>query len=402
MRTISLDRARRLALTALGFDRPRPAPGTRRDVRHLRRVLDTLGVVQLDSVNVLARAHELPFWSRLGAHDRAARDAWLWRSREAFEGWMHVASVAPIELWPAFAHRRAAELTSGRAEALLEEHPGYLDAVLEHVAANGPLSVQELPQAGDRSGPWWGHPPGKVALDHLTLRGDLAVHDRTANFMTRYDLPERVIPAEIHAADPPPPEDARRELLLRAAAAQGIGTAEHLADHYRLRIGPARGTLEELAAAGELDTVRVAGTGEQPWYVHPAARTARTIPARTLVSPFDPLVWHRERTHTLFGFHYRIEIYVPATRRVHGYYVLPFLLGDRLAARVDLKADRQRGRLRVLGAFAEPDVDSPHVATELAAELADMAAWLGVPDIEVADHGDLAGKLRAAVTRAGG
>ena len=402
MRTISLQRARRIALTALGFDRPRPAPGTRRDVRHLRRVLATLGVVQLDSVNVLARAHELPFWSRLGAHDRAARDAWLWRSREAFEGWAHVASIAPMELWPTFAHRRAAELTSGRARALLDDNPGYLDEVLAEVAANGPLSVQELPDPGERSGPWWGHPEGKVALDHLALRGDLAVHDRTANFMTRYDLPERVIPAEIHAATPPSADDARHQLLLRAAAAQGIGTADHLADHYRLRIGPARRTLEDLAAAGELEVVQVAGTGRQPWYVHPAARAARTIPARTLVSPFDPLVWHRERTQTLFGFHYRIEIYVPAARRVHGYYVLPFLLGDRLSARVDLKADRQRGRLRVLGTFAEPEVDRRFVARELALELCELGAWLDVPDIEVADHGDLASELRGAVAQAHG
>ncbi|MFP4636539.1 MAG: winged helix-turn-helix domain-containing protein, partial [Nitriliruptoraceae bacterium] len=394
---ISLTRARRIALSALGLARPRPAAGTRRDVRHLRRVLRTLGVVQLDSVNVLARAHELPFWSRLGHHDRAARDHWLWRSREAFEGWAHVASIAPIELWPTFAHRRTTAASSGRAASLLADAPHYLDEVMAEVAANGPISVQQLPEPGTRDGPWWGHPPGKVALDHLALRGELAVHDRTANFVTRYDLSERVIPSSVRATPPPPVEDARRELLVRAATAQGIGTADHLADHYRLRIGPARRTLAELAEAGALDVVRVAGTGEEPWYVHPAARAASTLPARTLVSPFDPLVWHRERTETLFGFRYRIEIYTPAAKRVHGYYVLPFLLGDRLVARVDLKADRANGRLKVQGAFAEAEVDRAYVARELAAELVELGDWLDVPDVVVADHGDLAAALRRAL-----
>jgi uncharacterized protein len=390
MRTLSLDRARRLALHALGFGRPRPAAGTRRDVRHLRRVLRTTGVVQLDSVNVLARAHELPFWSRLGPHDRQARDAWLWRSREAFEGWAHVASIAPMELWPTFAHRRADMADSRRSRRLEAEHPGLLDAVLAEVTEHGPVSVQELSDPGRRTGPWWGNPKGKVALDQLFARGDLAVHDRTAGFVTVYDLAERVVPEQVRQQPTPSVEQTHRELLLRAARAQGLGTAGHLADHYRSAIGPARRVLAELAAAGELDEVRVVGWGAEPVYVHPSASATRRLPARTLVSPFDPLIWHRGRTEALFDFHYRIEIYVPQAQRIHGYYVLPFLLGDRLVGRVDLKADRGRGRLLVRGAFGEPGVDRTHVTRELVDELRELAGWLGLGEVAPSEaRGDL-------------
>jgi uncharacterized protein len=397
VRTLSLGHARRLALTAQGLDRPRPDPAVRRDVRHLRRVLDTVDVVQLDSVNVLARAHELPFWSRLGPHDRAARDRWLWRSREAFEGWIHVASCAPVEVWPLMHPWRAAVEPGPRIGALLDEDPTYPDRVRDEIAAHGPRSVQDLTDPGRRNGPWWGNPKGKVALDFLTLRGDLAVHDRTPGFVTVYDLTERVIPARVRETEPPGEPEARRRLLLRAARSQGIGTAADLADHHRLKVGPARRSLAALAAAGELEEVRVRGWGDEPAYVHPEARAARRIRARTLLSPFDPVVWFRERAERLFGFHYRIEIYVPEPKRRYGYYVLPFLLGDRLVARVDLKADRPGGRLLVRAAHAEEDVDRVAVARELVAELAELGAWLDVPEVVVERRGDLAGALRKAV-----
>jgi uncharacterized protein len=396
MRTLSADRARRIALTAMGFDRPRAASGTRRDVRHLRRVLDTVDVVQLDSVNVLARAHELPFWARLGPHDRAARDAWLWRSREAYEGSIHVASLTSVDVWPLLHHRRTASRPWAAVVHLLEEVPDELERVLAEIRAHGPLSVQGLRDPGRRTGPWWGMPRGKVALEHLAGRGLLTVDHRTPQFVTVYDLTERVLPRHVLDAEVPPPEEARRRLLLRAARTHGIGTAADLADHHRLRTGPARRALAELAAAGELEEVRVAGWGPEPVYLDPAARAARRFPARTLVSPFDPLVWRRERLERLFDFHYRIEIYVPEHRRVHGYYVLPFLLGDRLVARVDLKADRSTGRLLVRSAHGEPDVDRVAVARELAAELHDLGAWLGVPDVEVAPVGDLGAALATA------
>jgi uncharacterized protein len=397
VRTLSPERARRIALTAMGFDRPRPSAGVRRDVRHLRRVLDTVDVVQLDSVNVLARAHELPFWSRLGPHDRAARDAWLWRSRASYEGAIHEASITAVEVWPLLHHRRAAARPWTHLQHLLEESPDVLDRVLGEVAERGPLSVQGLRDPGRRRGPWWGLPRGKVALEHLARRGDLTVHHRTPQFVTVYDLTERVLPREVLVAEPPPVEEAHRHLLRRAARAHGLGTAADLADHHRLRVPSARRALAALVAAGELEEVRVRGWGAEPVYLAPTARAARTLPARTLVSPFDPLVWRRERVERLFGFRYRIEIYVPAARRVHGYYVLPFLLGDRLVARVDLKADRRHGRLVVRGAFAEPAVDRSAVARELAAELAELGTWLQVPDVAVERHGDLAAHLASAV-----
>jgi uncharacterized protein len=392
VRRISGDRARRLALTAQGFDRPRPE-GTRRDVRHLRRVLRHTEVVQVDSVNVLARAHELPFFSRLGAHDRAARDAWLWGSRETYEGWIHVASVAPVEVWPLLAHRREEARPGRRVQRLLDDDPTYLPRVLDEIAERGPTSIQDLEDPGRRTGPWWGYPKGKLALVWLARMGRLAVHHRTSGFVTRYDLTERVLPAEILEQEPPPRRQAVRELLLRAARSQGVGTAADLADHHRLGLAEARGALADLVADGRLEEVRVEGWRE-PAYLDPDARTAREIPARALLSPFDPVVWFRPRLERLFGFHYRIEIYVPRSKRVHGYYVLPFLLGDRLVARVDLKADRATRRLRVHGAFAEAGVDRRHVAEQLAVELADLATWLELDDLAVDRHGDLARHLR--------
>jgi uncharacterized protein len=397
VRTLSHDHARRIALTAMGFGRPRPEPGLRRDVRHLRRVLDTVDIVQLDSVNVLARAHELPFWSRLGPHDRPARDRWLWRSRDAYEGWVHVASLTSPEVWPLLAHRRASARPWSRVTELEHQDPGYVERVREEVAARGPTSVRDLDDPGERTGPWWGMPHGRVALDWLFVRGELAVDHRTSTFLTVYDLTERVLPATALDAEVPPPDEARRQLLLRAARAHGIGTAADLADHHRLRLDDARRSLAELAATGALEEVRVRGWGAEPVYRHPEANAARTFPARTLLSPFDPTVWFRERAERLFDFHYRIEIYVPEHKRVHGYYVLPFLLGEQLAARVDLKADRRSGRLLVKGAFHEDGADPNHVARELAAELVELGAWLDVPDVVVERNGDLAPALARAL-----
>jgi uncharacterized protein len=397
VRTLSADHARRIALTAMGMGRPRPDPATRRDVRHYRRVLDTVDIVQLDSVNVLARAHELPFWSRIGPHDRAARDAWLWRSREAYEGWIHVASVTSVAAWPLLAHRRAATRPWSRVSEVVHQDPGYLERVRDEVARHGPCSVRDLEDPGARTGPWWGMPPGRVALDYLATSGELTVHHRTPTFLTVYDLTERVIPATAREVEVPTREEAYRQLLLRAARAHGIGTAADLADHHRLRLADARTALAGLAADDHLEEVRVRGWGTEPVYRHPQANAARQLPARTLLSPFDPLVWFRERAERLFDFHYRIEIYVPEAKRIHGYYVLPFLLGEQLVARVDLKADRPRGRLLVRSAWLEDGGEPTRVARELAAELHDLAAWLEVPEVVVEPRGDLSAPLRTAV-----
>ncbi len=366
-------------------------------MRQLRRVMEAVRVVQLDSVNVLARAHELPFWSRLGAHDRTHRDRWLWHAGEVFDGWAHVASLAPVRVWPWLQHRRAAARPGRRLEAHLAEDPNLLDRVHAEVAAKGPMSVQDLADPGTRSGPWWGNPRGKVALDHLAASGRLAIRERDTRFVTVYDLTERVLPLGILDTEHPHEDRATELLLLAALRAQGLGTVEHLADHHRQRLLPARAALQQLVARGEAEEIRISGWGDVPVYLDPAAVTARRSRARTLVSPFDPLVWHRARTAALFGFDYRIEIYVPASERVHGYYVLPFLLGDQLVARVDLKADRLRRRLLVRSAFAEPGVDLVYVARELAAELHELAAWLGATEVEVAERGDLAAALAHAV-----
>jgi uncharacterized protein len=396
VRTLSADHARRIALTAMGLARPRPRPG-RRDVRHYRRVLETVDIVQLDSVNVLARAHELPFWSRLGPHDRRARDRWLWRSGELFDGWVHVASLTSVDVWPLLHERRGRFRTRYGTGTCDGVTPAEREAVLDEVADRGPISVRDLADPGRRTGPWWGNPKGKRALEQSLLFGDLAIHHRTPSFLTVYDLTERVIPPEVREAEVPPREEAHRQLLLRAARTHGIGTAADLADHHRLRLSDARRALAALASARHLEEVRVRGWGSQPVYRHPEANAARNLRARTLLSPFDPVVWFRERAERLFDFHYRIEIYVPESKRVHGYYVLPFLLGEELVARVDLKADRQGGKLLVRSAWLEAGADRGRVARELAAELLELGAWLDVPDVVVEPRGNLAAALTAAL-----
>jgi uncharacterized protein len=397
VRTLSADHARRIALSAMGLARPRPPAGVRRDVRHLRRVLDTVDIVQLDSVNVLARAHELPFWSRLGPHHRSARDRWLWHSRELFDGWVHVASLTSVDVWPLLHERRGryrARYGTGTCDGVTAADRA---AVLDEVAGRGPISVRDLADPGRRTGPWWGNPKGKRALEQSLLFGDLAIHHRTPTFLTVYDLTERVLPAAALEAEVPPREKAHRQLLLRAARAHGIGTAADLADHHRLRLSDARRALAALVSEGQLEEVRVRGWGAEAVYRHPDVRAARRPSARTLLSPFDPLVWFRERAERLFDFHYRIEIYVPAPKRVYGYYVLPFLLGDEIVARVDLKADRPSGRLLVRSAFVEHGADTVRVARELAAELHELGAWLEVPEVVVEPRGDLAAALACAV-----
>ena len=394
MRTLTIAQARRVALGAQGFARPRP--DGRVDVRHLRRVLGHNGVVQLDSVNVAARAHYLPFFSRLGTYDRDRLDAWLWWSGENFEYWGHEASVMPMAVHPLLRHRMTGIHPWRGVQRLAEEHPGYVDQVLAQVRAEGPLSVSDLEHAGSRGGSWWGWNLGRVALEWLYAKGDLAIHHRDAQFTLYYDAYERVIPPAVRAAPLVPAPDAHRELLLLAARAHGVGTVHDLADHWRIRITDARSALAALLAVGAVEEVRVAGWRE-PAYLDPAAALPRRIRARALLSPFDPVVWFRPRAERLFGFRYRIEIYVPRHKREYGYYVLPFLLDDRLVGRVDLKADRGAGILRVHGAFAEEGVDRARVARALATELAQLAGWLGLEEIAVADRGDLATALRAGI-----
>jgi uncharacterized protein YcaQ len=279
-----------------------------------------------------------------------------------------------------------------RSRELHAREPGYIDAVLAEVAERGPLAPSDLHDPGAAGGPWWGWSKGKVALEHLFARGVLAIADRRS-FARVYDLTERVIPADVLSAPTPSAEEADRELLVLAARCAGVATAADLADHFRIGIRVARPLIADLARTGHLTEVAVAGWDE-PAYLHPHATVPRRVASRALLCPFDPLVWHRPRTERLFGMRYRIEIYTPAERRVHGYYVLPFLLGDRLVARVDLKADRGGGRLLVRSVHAEPGVLHEEVAGELHEALTALADWLGLVDVAVAERGDLAVALR--------
>ncbi|MFO7549158.1 MAG: crosslink repair DNA glycosylase YcaQ family protein [Acidimicrobiia bacterium] len=390
MRSISLARARRIALAAQGFAEPRPSG--RLDVRHFRRVLDRVGLVQLDSVNVLARAHYLPFFSRLGSYPREALDAWLWGSGELFEYWGHEASLIPVAHHHLFRHRMDGGWHWEGIERLGREHPDYVAAVLEDVRTLGPVTPRDVDDAPPPPGTWWEWGKAKLALEWLFLTGKVTTADRV-NFQRRYDLPERVLPAGVLDRPDPGRDEARRSLLLMAARASGIGTAEDLADYYRLKTRDARPLLSGLVRDGRLEEVEVPGWRGSA-YLHPEARVPRRVEGRAFLCPFDPVVWFRPRVERLFGFHYRIEIYVPEPKRRHGYYVLPFLLDGELVARVDLKADRAARRLVARAAFAEEGVDRSRVAAELAGELAVMASWLGLDSVEVGDRGDLGKEIR--------
>lgn len=393
-RTIPLDRARRIALGALGFAVPRPTG--RIDARHLRSVVDRLSLVQLDSVNVLTRAHHLPFFSRLGPYDRDRLDDLLWRSGEYFEYVGHEASVQPMDTFPLMRHRMASPRNWRESRRIEARMPGLLDAVHADIAERGPLAVGELAEGGERSGSWWSVSPGRYALYGLQSTGRVVVADRTSNFTTLWDVPERVIPAELLDAPDVSEHDATVGLVRRAVRAYGIATVADLADYHRQLQAPVKAALAELEAAGEVERVAVEGWRDAA-YLDAAATVPRRVVARALVSPFDPLVWFRPRALRLFDFHYRIEIYVPEPKRRFGYYVLPFLLGDRLVGRVDLKADRAAGALRVRAAHVEDHADPVAVAGPLAAELADLGRWLGTPEVVVEPRGGLAPALTVAV-----
>lgn len=391
LRRLTLPQARRIALAAQGF--ADHAPGSAVTAAHLNRLFRRIGLLQLDSVNVLVCSHYLPVFSRLGPYPRELLDDYAYRRRRLFEYWAHVASLVPVERYPLFRHRMQRFQGWHRMDGLKEEHPGYIDFVLEEVRRRGPISVSELEDPIKQRGPWWGWGAAKIALEYHFGRGAITTAGRRG-FTRLYDIPERVLPAEYLEADPPDEATATRQLLLLAARHHGVGTARDLADYYRLPIVESRRILRELVDGGHLEEVEVAGWRE-PAYLHPEARRPRNVHARALLSPFDSLVWERERTERLFDFHYRIEIYVPKPQRVYGYYVLPFLLGDELVARVDLKADRQAGRLLVRGAFSEDGRDRAHVARELATELESMASWLGLHSVAVEPKGDLAGPLQS-------
>jgi len=392
---LSLAQARRIALAAQGFDKPRPRrPG----IRDVASVIHRLGLIQLDFVNVLVPAHYQVLFSRLGSYNRTLLDELIYQRREFTEQWAHEASIIPMATWPLLRYRMASHRVRPWPFAkTMEQHPEYVASVLEEVRARGPLGAEALDHpetmAGALDYSWFRSVPRAVLEAHFG-RGLLAIAHRRENFARLYDLAERVVPAE-HFARRMEPAEARRELIRIAARAHGIGTAADLADYFRMPVRDARQPIADLAEAGELRQVRVEGWREPAW-LHRDARPLRRDDAVTLLSPFDPVVWFRPRLLRLFGFDHRFEIFVPADKRRWGCYVLPFLMGDRLVARVDLRNDRERRRLLVLGAWKETAVDDA-VAHALAEELRTLAAWLELDSVKVRRRGDFARTLAATL-----
>ncbi|MER9253055.1 winged helix-turn-helix domain-containing protein [Mesorhizobium sp. M0598] len=385
---ISLAMARRIALAAQGFNDPRPT-GTP-DRRHLARVLARTGLLQIDSVSAVVRAHYMPLYSRLGPYKLALLDdAAVTRKRMVFEYWAHEASFLPVETYPLMRWRmqraeRGDEMYSGLAK-WGREHAAYIEDIYREVAERGPIAASAF-EGQKGSGGWWGWSHAKHAFEWLFWAGRITTAHRRG-FERFYDLPERVLPPAVLALPVPRPEDAHRELLRISARAHGIATAGDLRDYFRLSPADIKGRIEELVEAGDLLPVSVEGWNKTA-YLHKDARLPRKIEARALLAPFDPVVFERSRTERLFDFHYRIEIYTPAEKRQYGYYVLPFLLGDSIVGRVDLRADRPAGVLRVHAAYAEPGAP-PQTAAALFEELKQMQGWLGLERIEVTAAGDL-------------
>jgi uncharacterized protein YcaQ len=400
METLSRAQARRIALTAQGFNDPLPKTGV--DARHLRRVLARTQITQIDSVNVFARAHQMPAFSRLGPWPLPLLDDLAFKRRELFEYWGHEASYLPMSVHPLMRWRMA------RAEALEEgwggplrifkERPEFVESLLKRLEAEGPSGAGALREAPRGKGSWWAWDDVKRGLEYLFWSGRVTTARRTNGFERLYDVTERVIPADVLALPTPSRPDAQRQLVEISARAHGVATGKDLRDYFRLKPEEGQLAVATLVEEGALLPVAVEGW-KQPAYLHPDAVLPRWVKRSALLSPFDPLVWERSRTQRLWGIDYRIEIYVPAPKRVYGYYCLLFLQDEAIRARVDLKADRKTGVLRVLAAWLEPEALPGSTAVALAAELGRAAEWLGLSAVVVEDRGDLARELQAQVSR---
>lgn len=383
---LSLREARRIVLAAQGFAK---RPAVQATSAHLYRALDRLGVFQIDSVNVLARAHYLPAFSRIGRYDLGELEQAAWgekRCRRMFEYWAHEASLLPLDLHPLLRWRMAraerGEIGYPALRRFATVHRQKAQSVLDTIVAEGPLAAADF-ECGAGKGGWWAWSETKHALEWLFWSGQITTATRRAGFKRLYDLPERVLPDRVLALPTPDAATAQRELVARSAMALGVATSADLRDYFRLKPDEADHAIAAQADAGVLVPVRVEGWSQKAW-MHRAAPAPRKITGAALLAPFDPLIWERNRTERLFGFRYRIEIYVPQPKRTYGYYVLPFLMDEALVARVDLKADRTAGVLVAQRISLEPNAPAETMA-QLMAELDRMAAWLKLDRVRVAE-----------------
>ena len=396
-RALSAEQARRVALHAQGFGtKDRSAPVNK---GHLRRLIRKLHILQLDSVPVIIRTQYMPAFSRLGPYDPAALDEVAYKSDELFEAFVHEASLVPVEDEPLFrfmkARARSGETWGGLVK-LADAEGDYIADVLAEVRERGPLMASELSDPRPREGEWWGSRSiGTLALDYLFRVGEVGIR-RVGNFEKQFDLLDRIVPSDVIAEPTPTEADSLKELLVRSAAALGIATGPGLTDYFRLPKRAVKPLFAELVEEGRLLPCTTPGT-TRPTYMHPGTVVPRSVDARALVSPFDPIVWFRDRASWLFDFDYRIEIYVPKPKRVYGYYVLPFIVGDTIVGRCDLKTDRNQGTLRLLGAFVEPGVDEAAIADDLADELKQLATLVGVDTVTVDASSPLAKLTKRAL-----
>lgn len=400
--SLSIGEARRVALEAQQFLSAGPAP---RGGKALADIVRRLGVVQMDSVNVLVRSHYLPVFSRRGSYKSALLERAAYDERLLFEYWGHEASLLPIESYPLFRWRmddaRQGVRTWGRLKRYATSHQHLVKAALDQIREHAPLGASELTGAGKSQGSWWGWSQGKEILEWLFWIGEVTT-SRRRNFERLYDLPERVIPDAVRNAPVPARDSAQRELMMIGARAMGVATARDLRDYFRLPAKEAASRLNELVEEGKLVPVGVEGWKQQGYLHHEAKipRASKVAGVAALLSPFDSLIWERQRTERLFDFHFRLEIYTPMHKRLHGYYVLPLLLGDRIVGRVDLKSERQGGQLQVKGGSVEAGVAPARVVEPLAEQLSELAAWLGLDDYTVTSRkGELMRELRKIASR---
>jgi hypothetical protein len=381
--SLSIADARRIALAAQGFDTARPK--TKATQRQVDALISRLGVIQIDSVNVLVRSQELPLFARLGNHDRNAIPK-ATEQQKLFEYWGHEAAHLPVELHPLFRWKmdaaRTGKVTHWGLTSFYEENKAFVKRTLKHVEKNGPTTSRELSTRTEKKGTWWDWDEAKVALEYLFLTGELMSRGRGSDFARVYDTPDRVLPQRVIDAPTPSEHDARKQLLVRSAIAQGVATVSDLADYYRQKLATVKPLITELVEEGELREVAVDGWTEKT-FVHRNAKLPKHLHATALLSPFDSLVWCRPRNERLFDFHYRIEIYTPKEKRKFGYYVLPFMMDGQMVGRVDLKADRASSKLLAHSVHIEKGVKRSAINDVLSAELDAMASWLRLEQVQI-------------------